>query len=648
MLLPAALMAYLAFNSGGFYPAPPAFLAAVLCILLAMRVTLAEHPSRVNRRLVVAAGAMALFALETLLSQEWSHAPGVALVEFDWPLLYLLAIVLFGSISHREWRLALSLRALAVALVLVCACGLITHLLPHVWPTGPQFGNRLSYPVGYPNALGLLAAIGLVLSAHFASDAHERASVRVLAAAAIPVQACTLYFTFSRGGILVGLVAVVAYVVLGRPRTLLSAAIATVPASVVAVWAAYHANALATGNPTSSHAVAQGHHVAIAVAASVAGAGLLRGLLLRLDRRLEQLSPSANARRRAAWVAGAGATVTVAVIGIVLHTSIGQQYHRFLSSTAGLSSPDPRSRLTDPANGLRLPLWRVAWHGFESAPLIGHGAGTFAYAWAEQRQYPEVAADAHSLYLEVLDELGVVGFILLVTTMAIVLVCAARRIRGPTRPLYAAVFAVLLLWAIHAGLDWDWELPVGAIIFFSLGGMVLAPPAVAASSEAQIPRLLAPQRRVVLGLVCLLLGVAPSYVWLSQRKLDQASAAYSAGNCGAATSAANSSISILGSRSQPYEILAYCDARRDLSDRALAAIEKAVSLDPHNPTYALDLSIIRAAAGLDPTKAAQRAFALYPLDPDARTVWAIFKHPNGNPTLWRAYGHAFVNYFNSL
>ena len=48
------------------------------------------------------------------------------------------------------------------------------------------------------------------------------------------------------------------------------------------------------------------------------------------------------------------------------------------------------------------------------------------------------------------------------------------RARGPDRPVYAAVFAVLLAWAVHAGVDWDWQMPVVTIVFFSLGGFVLA------------------------------------------------------------------------------------------------------------------------------------------------------------------------------
>ena len=36
LLLPGALVLYFAFNSGGFYPGPPAYVAVVLCVVLAL------------------------------------------------------------------------------------------------------------------------------------------------------------------------------------------------------------------------------------------------------------------------------------------------------------------------------------------------------------------------------------------------------------------------------------------------------------------------------------------------------------------------------------------------------------------------------------------------------------------------------------
>ncbi len=478
LLLPAGLMAFFAFNSGGFYPGPPAYAAVILCVLLIIRVTVAQNPLEgVGWPLAIATAALALFALLTLASGSWSHAPGRALVEFDLPLLYVLTMVLFGSVARTADRLRWMLRSLAVAITAVCACGLITRLLPNLWHTSSQIANnRLSFPVTYWNALGLLAVLGIVLCVHLSSDLREPRVWRVLATAAVPVLATTLFFTFSRGSIATGVIALTVYALLGRPRGLASSLLAAVPPTVIAVEAAYGANLLATHDPTTPQATLQGHDVAATLLGCILAAAALRALLLLLDRRLQSVALRPGIRRpttRLAWASLATVTLLAAVS---LNGAIAHQYHRFMRPASPGNAADLRARLTDPGNNGRVDMWRVAWHQFIAAPVRGAGAGTFANTWAQRRPTADAVADAHSLYMEVLDELGIAGLLLLLTAMLTVLGVTAARARGPNRPVYAAILAVLLALAIHAGIDWDWEMPVLTIVFFALGGAVLAQP----------------------------------------------------------------------------------------------------------------------------------------------------------------------------
>jgi hypothetical protein len=227
-----------------------------------------------------------------------------------------------------------------------------------------------------------------------------------------------------------------------------------------------------------------------------------------------------------------------------------------------------------------------------------------------------------------------------------VLVRTATRARGPNRPLYAAAFAALLIWALHTGIDWDWEMPVVTVIFFALGGYMLArPPAVKDEPAARHWRG-SPYARVIIGLACLLLAVAPAYIWLSQRKLDQANTAFANGNCAAATRDAMSSISILGNRPEPYEVISYCDIRRDLPGVAIATIEKAISLDPNNWNYRYDLGVMRASAGLDPMAAMRKAVALDPREPLVQDAYRTFKSDNASQ--WQSDGKAIADQFTTL
>jgi len=162
--------------------------------------------------------------------------------------------------GFREFLLKNSVLALAIGFIMGAATGkvvsslvadiimpLISRVLPDVWHTAPDVSNqRLSYPVTYWNTLGLLAALGIVLSFHLACSLGERRSVRVLAAAVLPVLAATLFFTFSRGAIAAGAIGLLVYVLVARPHALLSGALATAPCTAALILAAYHANLLDT------------------------------------------------------------------------------------------------------------------------------------------------------------------------------------------------------------------------------------------------------------------------------------------------------------------------------------------------------------------------------------------------------------------
>jgi O-antigen ligase len=503
----------------------------------------------------------------------------------------------------------------------------------------------LSFPVTYTNALGLLAVLGIVPCVHFCSDVREPPISRVASAAGLPVLASTLYFTFSRGAIVTSVIVVVAYLLIGRPRGTISLLIAAAPATAIALAFAYNAGLLATVHPTTPAATTQGHRVAVAIAACIAGAAVLRALLLPLDTQLARLALPAGMRTRIVRGAWGALVVAVVVAAVALSGTIAHQYQRFVHTT--VRSADLRARLTDPGSANRIGYWKVAWHQFTAAPVLGKGAGTFANTWAQNGRTGEFVLDAHSLYMETLDELGIVGFVLLLTAIVAILVAAATRCRGPDRPLYAALFAALLAWAIHAGVDWDWEMPVLTVVFFALGGIALSAPwaGSAESREAAGPTLV-PYPRVLIGLGCLLLAVAPTYVWLSQRKLDAARSAFAHGQCAAATHDAMDSISIVAIRPEPYEILSYCDARRGLPGLSVAAIQRALALDPHNWNYWYSLAVMRAAAGLDPRGAAREALVLDPLEPLTQDAWQTFS--SGGRRHWEHQGMAIANQFSTL
>jgi hypothetical protein len=631
MLLPGALVVFTGFNAGGYFPATPAIVAIVLTQILLVRVLQSSRPfAGFAPATLVAIAALGLYTLLTLASALWSHALGRALIEFDRAWMYLLILVVFGSVRARSEDLRRLIWGLLAGASIVCLAGLTSRVLPNVWPTAPAVSNeRLSYPVTYWNTLGLLAALGIVLAFHITCSLRERRPARIAAAALTPLLAATLFFTFSRGAIVAGAVGLLVYVLVARPSGLLSGTLATLPATAALVLSAYHANLLDTIDPTTPAAVIQGHHVAlVAGICAIAAAGLRLLLALTLDPALRRHAGRAWLSRgaRAATLGTLAVVAIAAILALGVPHALAHDWGRFMSgASTTTNNGDLRARLSDPSNDGRTDLWRVALNGFSASPLHGFGAGMYQTLWDRGRPHFAYVIDAHSLYLQAMAELGVGGLALLLVLLGAVFVGLARRARGERRSLYGALLALCVVWALRAGVDWDWEMPVVTLVFFAVAGAALSPLRGRGSEHGEITGpgssgwVPGAGARMALGLLCLLAIVTPVLIIGSQRRLGEAeNALYETGGCPRAGSAALSSIGWLDVRPEPYEIVGFCDLREGRPRQGVAAMSEAVSHDPGSWETHYALALAQAAAGIDPRGEAERALRMDPYEPLTR------------------------------
>ncbi|WP_157592448.1 O-antigen ligase family protein [Solirubrobacter soli] len=130
---------------------------------------------------------------------------------------------------------------------------------------------------------------------------------------------------------------------------------------------------------------------------------------------------------------------------------------------------DP-SRLVS-AQSNRYEYWRVAVNEFADSPLQGGGSGSFRTVWLRERTIDETVRDAHSLYIETAAELGLVGLLALVAFIAGIVSMARRS------PEAAGAIGALAVFAIHAGLDWDWEMPALTLVALTLAARLATPDA---------------------------------------------------------------------------------------------------------------------------------------------------------------------------
>jgi O-Antigen ligase len=614
--VPGVATAILAFQAGGFFAVTTGLAVGVLCLLLVAHVTLAERPfAGWSASLAVMSGALTLFVVWALLSGGWSDSQVRALIESDRALLYLLMLVFVGLHVRAPGRLGALLRWVALAIAAVSLVALLTRLLPATFPTKAGFNNeRLQFPLTYWNAMGVFTALGVVLATHLTASEREPAGVRIAAAAALPVIAVTLYFTFSRGGIAVAIAGTVVYLVVAHPRGLLGALPAVAAPLAIALTQAYGADLLAQLDYTGPDAREQGRSLLVVVALCSLGAAVLRWLTLRIDRRVQKLRIGQRTRT-IAFSAAAIATLlalAVATEAFDLPDRIADQKRAFEEGNTAPGGTDLRTRLTEVGNNGRLDIWRVARGEAEAHPWRGTGAGTFQLSWERDRPAPPArVVDGHSLFWETRSELGWVGLGLLFVVIAVPVGVAIARLFGPGRHTHAAFLAATAALLIHAMVDWDWEMPALFLWFFGAAGAVIAASATAAE-RARPPRRLT---RVLAGLAILFVAVTPLTVTASQSRLNRSIQALSDGDCATATNSALDSLDALNSQAGAFEVLGWCDLRAGQQRLAIAAMRNAQRRDPDNWHYPYGLAVAQTLAGEDPRAATALAKRLNPLDP---------------------------------
>jgi hypothetical protein len=460
----------IAFFSGGYFPDARLWAAMAAWGLLALAALGAREsliPRTTGARLAL--GGLAALTAWTAIAKSWSPAPAAADDALQRCLLYL-PLLATAAIAFRDRAAARAAEpAFAAGALIVIGYGLAGRLLPGIvhLHASLRAGGRLEQPITYWNATGALAAVGLVLAARVAGDGTCSRAIRLAAAAASAPLGMGVYLSFSRAAAAAMLAGLIALVLLARSqRQLRSSAIAlgagVAGALVAAPFAAVRA--LAPGHD----ARAQGAIVLGLLVALMALAAAAQARSLRPDARQLLLGPRARAVALLALALAAAGPYIAAV---------AQSGAR----TAGFGATN--SRLSE-VGSHRRAYWRAAVETLADHPLNGAGAGSFGTEWLKRRTIDERVVNAHSLELETAAELGLVGLALLVATFAGAILAAREALRAD-RALAAGPAAALLVWALHSGIDWDWQIPALTGVAVTLVGLTLARAECAAAAAGE-------------------------------------------------------------------------------------------------------------------------------------------------------------------
>ena len=444
----------MAAKQGGYWPTSWGW--AALFFLWTTALTVILVPNLELTRLDVAAALAATgFCAWVVLSNLWTSSPTRTMLEAERTVLYVGALYA-GLVLVRSSAYRALLAGTWGAIALVSAYSLSTRLLPErLGVVNPVAGDRLSEPIGYWNALGLFAAMGVLLAVGLVARARTRA-LRAFAAASMPVLAMTVYFTFSRGAWAALALGLAAMVVVDRRRVqLLTSLLVVSPWPAAAVAAASRFDSLTRPRASSIEATADDGLRVLGLVLVLAALAAVTTLIASVVERRVALPRHARAAYAAvlavALVAGLGAAFSK----YGAPPTLARAAYDAFKAPPPKTGPDPNQRLFNLSGTGRTAQWSVAWEQYRSHPWLGSGAGTYEIYWLQHRPLPGKVRDAHSLYLEVLAELGPVGLALLLAALGVPAVAAVKARR---RSLTAAGFGAYVAFLAHAGIDWDWEL----------------------------------------------------------------------------------------------------------------------------------------------------------------------------------------------
>src|SRR5215213_5199275 len=461
-----ALLVWALFFGGADSPTRLAWIGGAVVIAASVLVAagfagLIARP-RVGRAGTWCVVCFAAFVVWQGASIVWSVLPDNSWDYLNRGLAYLAFLVLglfFAAIVPRAPRATAS--ALAVLVALVIAYALLAKGIPSLYPDYGRLA-RLRSPVGFWNALALLGDFAVALGLWRASERRFDGALLVLGGV------LTVLLAYSRGGILVGVVAVAVWLWLEALAALVVGGGAAV--ALFGVSLLLH-GVSDDGQPRSVRA-----HDGRLFLVAVVVAALLVAFVARRIARIE-VDPADRRRTTLALFAVVGIACVAGVVVAALNTSGATT-----ASAAGAHCTQGAARFGCGSSDERLDWWGQAWAMFERRPIGGTGAASFELAHRLRRaEFVRPTTEPHNFALQSLGETGFVGFALFAGAVILAAIAVRRRL-ADAAVVALAVCLLAYLGNILIDIGWDY-VAVSAPTFLALGVLLAEPGTIAARRE---------------------------------------------------------------------------------------------------------------------------------------------------------------------
>jgi O-Antigen ligase len=563
--------------------------------------------------LVVWMGFSVLWSVEPDRSWEYMNR-GVVYVAF------LVIGLLVGAFRAPLRWVAAGAGVLSLAVVLWALAG---KVIPDLFPDGERVA-RLRDPLGYWNALAVVAAFAVLFGLWAASRREHAWQIRSAAAASVFVSTVALLLTFSRGGALVAAIVAATLILVVRERVQLLAtlAVAIPPALAVSIWAFSADGISADGQPYDTRLRA-GLVLGVLLVGGAALVVVAARYLLRYEERYAQRIWLPSARET---TIGAAAVAAVVIVVLVAGGWTGRALDEFTNPAPESENVGP-GRVVSFSSNSRWDWWQESWQIFEHDPIGGSGAGTFLVARRPYRENLIFVIEPHSVPIQFLAETGIVGFLLFVGLVATGIgatVQSVRRLDAGERTAATALALAALAYLLHAFVDYDWD-------FVALTGPVLLLLGLLLGRAPGLP----PVRRPLLAAGAVLFAVASiasvAAPWLATRNVDEAYELIIEGDADAAAEAADDARQLNPLAIEPLLAAAAVEEERGNDQRALELYVEAVELQPENPQTWYELASFERSVGLR-EEAIRHVGRAQALDPKSQEVVRLIQELFDLPT----------------
>ena len=441
--------------------------------------------------------AVALLAAYTAVSITWSLAPSDSWIEANRTFSYLAAFagtMALARLAPGRWPAVL--HGIALACVVVCGWALLTKVFPGALAEEEIYA-RLRAPFDYWNAVGLMAALGIMPLLWLGARRSGRAAVGALAWPGIALLEVALMLAYSRGALLAlaaGLVFWFAVVPL-RLRSAVVLLGATAGAAPVIGWA-FAMTGLNTDRLPLAVRSDTGHELGALLLVMIV-------VLLALGLAAGFLAAERPASPQAKKIAGRallGVLAAVPVIALIaLATAPGGVDGQVSKAWNQLTNPNASTpdntpgRLTE-TSSVRARYWDEAFGVHSVSPWVGTGAGAYATVRMRFRTGTLFVRQAHGYVPQTLADLGWAGLgvsllaLFLWGWAAIKTIGMRPRDRGQPwdaeRVGMAALVGVAIVFGVHSAVDWTWFVPANALCGLMAAAWVVARPSLRSRMEA--------------------------------------------------------------------------------------------------------------------------------------------------------------------